>query len=122
MENTVFACLQLMRRNQEVNRMGMEYFHVMLSLAAVISLMLVLVYFIKKFKLTRYAANKHVKVINIIPIGSKEKIILVQVKDSKLLLGVTANHIETLYVFNETDREEKASEFAEKMEAVIQGS
>lgn len=87
--------------------MGSEYTHVFLNLFAVIALMGVLLFLMRKFKLTKYAENKNIKIINIMPIGTKEKVILMEVNNTILLLGSTPNHIETLYVFNElvTSRE-----------------
>jgi flagellar protein FliO/FliZ len=100
--------------------MGTEYVHVILSLLAVVALMLGLVFLLKKFKLTRYAVNKHIKIINIVPVGAKEKIILMEVNNTVLLVGATPNHIETLHVFNELESKPllKKPTFVEQMESL----
>ncbi len=85
--------------------MGSEYLHVMLNLLFVVIAMIGFFFLLKKFKISRYAANKHIKIINIVPIGTKEKIILLEVNNVKLLLGATPAHVETLYVFNEQEQE-----------------
>lgn len=81
--------------------MSSEYTHVILNLIIILTLMVSVVFFIKKFKLTKYGANKHVNIINVVPIGAKEKIILLEVNNLTLLIGATPNHIATLHVFND---------------------
>ncbi len=81
--------------------MANEYMHVIINLLLVLSVMFVLMFILKKVKLGKHAWNKHIKIINTISIGTKEKLMLVEVNKMFLLLGATPNHIETLYVFNE---------------------
>lgn len=81
--------------------MGSEYVHVMLNLVGVMGLMALLFFLAKKFKFARHATNKHMKILHVLPLGSKEKIMLLEVNNTFLLLGVTPNHIETLYSFSE---------------------
>lgn len=90
--------------------MGSEYAHMISNLIAVITLIFVLVFVMKKLKIAKYAGNKHIKIINVVPIGPKEKLMLMEVNNVFLLVGATANHIETLYVFNELSAAEVAVE------------
>ena len=46
------------------------------------------------------------KILNTISIGTKEKIILMEVNHRTLLLGSTPTHITTLYVFDEIEENE----------------
>lgn len=85
-----------------------QYSYVMINLILVISLIFVLVFFIKKFKLGRYTENKYIKIHNMVSVGPKEKIILIEINKTALLLGATPNHIEMLYAFDELN--EHASE------------
>jgi flagellar protein FliO/FliZ len=102
--------------------MGSEYTHVFLNLFAVIALMGLLFFLMKKFKLAKYASNKHIKIINIVPIGTKEKVILMEVNNTMLLLGATPNHIETLYVFNELMPTEESVEEKKDFAALMSHS
>ncbi len=77
------------------------YGYSILNLLAVLTFIFVLMYVVKKLKLSKYAQNRHIKIINSVPIGGKEKILLLEVNNTFLLLGATPNHIETLYVFDE---------------------
>ena len=107
--------------------MGNEYTHIILNLVAVLVLMFGLVFILKKLKLSKFATNKHIKIINMVAVGAKEKIILMEVNNAFLLVGATPNHIETLYVFNElepvkstTDEEvAQKSSFSERMRSLI---
>ena len=99
--------------------MQSEYAHVIANLVAVIALMSVLMFFMKKFKLTKFAANKHIKIINVMPIGAKEKIILMEVNKKFLLLGATSSQIKTLHVFDEFEwQDENVSQKKNFMELV----
>ena len=77
-----------------------EYAHMLMNLILVLAFMLVLVFILKKMKFAKQSANQAIKVINMVSIGTKEKIILLDVRDKVLLVGVTPNHIQTLHVFD----------------------
>lgn len=104
-----------------------EYAHMILNLIAVVTLILILAYALKRVKFAKYATNKHIKIINIVPIGPKEKLILMEANQVFLLLGATPNHIETLYVFNElaeaesavTERLAKKINFADQFKRLV---
>lgn len=81
--------------------MSSEYARIIYSLVIVFGLIFVLLYCLKKFKLTRLVGNKHINIINSVSIGLKERIMLIEVNKVFLLIGSTPSHIETLYVFNE---------------------
>ncbi len=81
--------------------MASQYIHMIVNLLAILAVMFGIILVSKKFKLSKYAGNKYIKIINMVPVGAKEKIILVEVNQAYLLLGATPNHIETLHVFNE---------------------
>jgi flagellar protein FliO/FliZ len=81
-------------------------------------------YVVKKLKLAKYTQNKHIKVINSVPVGGKEKILLLEVNNTYLLIGATPNSIETLYVFDQlqqpqtVDSKDTAKKtFADQMKA-----
>lgn len=90
------------------------YSQMILNLAIVLSLMVLLMYVGKKLKSRKTSHNKHIKIINVTPIGTKEKIILMEVNNTILLVGSTPNRIETLYVFNELEQPKPTTESTEK--------
>lgn len=84
--------------------MESELIHAVINLGIVIALLWISFVLVRKFKLTKQAANKHIKLVNMLSLGTKEKIILLEVNHVFLLIGVTPTHIETLHVFNESER------------------
>ena len=81
--------------------MGNEYVHIVINLLIVLFLLVLFVFALKKIKLGRVGTNKHIKVLNMVSIGAKEKIVLVEINNTCLLLGSTPNQISTLHVFEE---------------------
>lgn len=81
--------------------MESDYARIIATLLVVLTLMFLVIYMLKKLKLTKGLGNKHIKIINTVPIGTKERLILVEINNVTLLLGSTPTHIETLYTFNE---------------------
>lgn len=83
--------------------MGSEYSHMALNLAGVILILCVLMYILKKVKTSKSTNNRDIKIINAVSIGTKERVLLLEINNTTLLVGATPNHISTLYVFNESD-------------------
>jgi flagellar biogenesis protein FliO len=70
----------------------------------------------KKFKLANNVGDRQIKIMNAVSIGAKEKILLVEVNKTVLLLGATPSHIETLYVFHDvTETPAPNPSFAEQV-------
>ena len=67
-----------------------------------------------------------IKVIATQPLGPKEKIVLVEVADKQLVLGVTTSQVQILYAFDEAvvDTTETTTKFnfANRLRSVVQGS
>lgn len=91
-----------------------EYLHMLINLGIVLALMGVLIVIMRKFKLAKHLGNKQMKIINSVAIGSKEKVILMEVNNTFLLLGATPNHIETLYVFDSLEEAPAVIKYQEK--------
>ncbi|BFM06740.1 flagellar biosynthetic protein FliO [Halioxenophilus aromaticivorans] len=58
--------------------------------------------------------HQHVKVLSQTPLGIKEKIVIVEVANKKLLLGLTANNISLLHSFAEGEFEQAEQVSAEQ--------
>ncbi|MDR3476578.1 MAG: flagellar biosynthetic protein FliO [Gammaproteobacteria bacterium] len=84
-----------------------QYIHMVANLIAVLAFILVLVYLLKKLKSSKYSTNQMIKIMNVVSVGTKEKVILMEVNNTILLVGATPNHIETLYVFDASEAEDK---------------
>lgn len=66
------------------------------GLAVVIGLLLASLWFIKRLSAPRGAAAG-LKVLGAVPVGQRERVVLVEVGDKVLLLGVTQNNVRTLH-------------------------
>lgn len=73
--------------------------HSFIVLALIILLIIVTVYLLKKTMTVGLAGNQCIKVMNQISVGSKERLLLLEVNKETLLIGVTPQAISTLHVF-----------------------
>ncbi|CAL4318833.1 Flagellar protein FliO [Buchnera aphidicola (Protaphis terricola)] len=79
---------------------NINFFHIFISLSQIILLILVLSWIIKKISfIKRNKSNSNIKIIEKISLGSNEFIVLAEVKEVQLILGVTKNNITHLYTF-----------------------
>lgn len=78
-------------------------------LGIVILLILSLGYFVRKLSTGRTRIGHVIKMSNILPLGARERIALIEVKNVTLLVGITATQISTLHVFSTTDGKQNAS-------------
>jgi flagellar protein FliO/FliZ len=99
------------------------------SLIGGLVLILLLIYglswFVKRFSQGGFMQNPNMKIISAMPLGTRERLLLVDVGGKQLLLGVTATQINTLHVFDEpVAQAEKpapiASDFSQKLMAILQ--
>lgn len=67
-----------------------------LGLVAVLALAVGLSWLLRRYALPRGGL---IRVIGGLPLGSRERLLLVEVDETRLLLGVTASQIQTLHVF-----------------------
>lgn len=103
---------------------GRHLVSVILALLGIIVLIFALSWFVKRFGQGGFAQNQHIKIIATMPLGTRERIVLIEAGGQQLLLGITAAAINTLHVFNEpivtTEREPVASDFSRKLMAILQ--
>jgi flagellar protein FliO/FliZ len=99
------------------------------SLIGGLVLILVLIYglswFVKRFSQGGFLHNPTMKIVSAMPLGTRERLMLVEVGGKQLLLGVTATQINTLHIFDEpVTHSEKtppvASDFSQKLMAILQ--
>lgn len=99
-------------------------FTVTLGLMVIIGLIFALSWFVKRFTQGAFAGNAHIKMLAAMPLGTRERLVLVETGGQQLLLGVTANSINTLHVLATpitiTDKADLTSEFSKKLIAIMQ--
>jgi flagellar protein FliO/FliZ len=109
------------------------------SLLGGLTLIILLIYglswFVKRFAQGGFMQNPSMKVVSTLPMGTRERLMLVDVGGKQLLLGVTATQINTLHVFDEPvvpiekahaekfqtgKTQPVASDFSQKLMAILQ--
>jgi flagellar protein FliO/FliZ len=99
----------------------MGVLNMVMGLVVVIALILGLAWVLKKY--AKLPGNNQVdmKVLGGLSLGTREKAILIEVENTRLLVGVTPGHIQTLHVLSgDIDVEKKTESFESKLETVME--
>lgn len=70
----------------------------LIALACILPLIFLTLCLYKKSMGLRLSSNQDIKILSQMPLGTKEKLLLLQVNEEILLIGVTAQQISTLHV------------------------
>lgn len=79
----------------------MNMLNMVMGLVVVIALILGLAWVLKKYGRLPSQNMVDMKVLGGLSLGTREKAILIEVENTRLLVGVTPGHIQTLYVLGE---------------------
>ena len=90
-----------------------------LGLGAVLLVILGLAWVARRFNLGNLGSASHMKVVSALPVGAKEKILLVEVEGKRLLVGVTAQQISLLQSLEDAPGEPASGDFANRMQALL---
>ncbi len=101
-----------------------QLIQVTLALAGVLVLIYGLAWLIKRSRGIQGVSQLHIKTVAVMPMGVKEKIVLIEVAGKQILLGMTAQNINTLATFDEPiiDTEKKSNtskSFSERLKEII---
>lgn len=103
---------------------GGHLLSVTLALSLIVVLIVAVSWFIRRFSQGMFINSAQMKIIASLPLGTRERIMLVDVGGQQLLLGVTANQINTLHVFSEPIASPTpaatVSDFSRKLMSVLQ--
>lgn len=93
------------------------------GLMLVIAAILVCAWFYRRTQSLRGGTTDLIRIIASQPLGAKERVVLLQVADQQLLVGMTSTQVQTLHVFDEplVVEEAQSSGFAERLRAAIKG-
>src|SRR5690606_28262791 len=96
----------------------------MLGLILIVVLILALGWLARRMGQGGLLGNKHIKVVSAMPLGTRERLVLVDVAGQQLLLGVTATQITHLHSFAEPVVDPEApvvsSDFSRKLLSFMQ--
>lgn len=104
---------------------GAHLLNVALGLVLIVVLILALAWVLRRFGQGGVFSNqKAIKIVAAMPMGTRERLLVVDVGGQQLLLGVTAREINTLHVFDtpviDPDQPAQQSDFGRKLMAVLQ--
>ena len=90
-----------------------------LTLSIVVAIVLVLGWLFKKLTL-RLPGSKHIKIISSMPLGPKERLLVIEMQGKQRVLGMTAHNINLLFELENSLPEEKlASDFHTQLQSFL---
>ncbi|OUS03203.1 flagellar biosynthetic protein FliO [Gammaproteobacteria bacterium 42_54_T18] len=99
------------------------------GLGGVLILIFACSWMLKRFNINKFGMTNALSVSGVLPIGAKEKVVVVDIEGTRLVLGVTATNITKLHTLDAVDesntfmKEEKkspiSSDFSEKMKKIM---
>lgn len=103
---------------------GTHLFNVALGLVLIVALILVLAWFLRRFGQGGAFNSKSMKILATLPLGTRERLLVVDVGGQQILLGVTPSEITSLHVFEtpviDPEQAGGSSEFSQKLMSVLQ--
>ncbi len=101
-----------------------QLIQVTLALAAVLVLIYALAWFIKRSRGLQGMSQLHIKTVAVMPMGVKEKIVLIEIAGKQILLGMTAQNINTLASFDEpiidtANKQSATKSFSERLKEIL---
>lgn len=93
------------------------------GLILVIGAILVTGWLYSRTQKMRGASGDLIRIVASQPLGTRERVLLLQVADKQLLVGMTSSQVQTLHVFDEpvAIAEIPANGFAERLRAAVKG-
>jgi len=103
---------------------GTQLLSVLLSLVLILVLIFALGCFLRRFSQGGVFGQRGMKVVASLPLGARERLVLVELGGQQILLGVTPQQVRTLHFFETPilDSSERAepSDFRHKLQAFMQ--
>jgi flagellar protein FliO/FliZ len=101
-----------------------DYLKVTMALVFIVGLIFACAWVIRRMSGGVGINQKHIQVMSVMPLGTREKLMIVRAANEYLLLGVTPNGIQTLHRFDEPiDLIDSAqtSPFADRLKGLLKG-
>lgn len=90
--------------------LGSQLVQVLGGLGMVLAMVMVLAWVARRFTHSRMAGTQGLRLLGGLSLGAKERIVLVQVGDTQLLVGVAPGRLQTLHVLEEPIQPREAAE------------
>ncbi len=95
------------------------------GLILVVAIIFSFAWLLKRLKLTQQAQNGLLKVVAGLPLGTRERIVVLQVGEEQILLGLSPGRIEKLHTLTEplvVDQQQAMTPFAAKLQGLLNKS
>lgn len=99
---------------------GTSVIQVILSLAFVIVLIYAVAWYVRRLQLTTGATGQSMRVVSALSVGTREKVVLVQVGEEQLLLGVAPGRVNLLRQFDGVAIESKDASLRSNFAKILQ--
>lgn len=99
-----------------------DWLKAILGLMAVVALIFAIAWFVKRFTGLAVSNQQQMRIISAIPVGTKERIALIEVADKQLLVGITQHNINLLHSFEEpvvNKNDKTAVDFSSRLQAIL---
>ena len=95
---------------------------VLIGLLFVLAVIFGLAWLLKQYNNSGMVGNKAMKIVASMPLGTRERVVLIEVADKQILLGVAPGSVNSLHVFDEkvVGDSEQSSDFSSKLKQVLQ--
>ncbi len=93
-----------------------------LGLIVVVAFIVLIAWLLKRTNSLQSSANGQLKVIAGLPVGTRERILLIEAGEEQVLIGVTAQQINTLHVLNspiDVTPTSSQPQFADKLKQIL---
>lgn len=112
------------RLKDEVQRedgqtMGQASLQMLFGLMAVLGVIIGLAWLARRLNMGMTGSATNMRVMGALSVGAKEKILLVDIDNQRLLLGVTPQQITVLKEMGEAPEPAQASDFAQRMQSLL---
>lgn len=122
---TTLSSLAFATPAQSISAGGVtNYSKVLLALVFIVGLIFACAWLMRRMSGGVGLNQKHIQVMSVMPLGTREKLMIIRAANEYLLIGVTPNGIQTLHQFDEpidlaTDM--NSSPFADRLKGLLKG-
>lgn len=71
-----------------------------MGLAVVVLAIVALAWVVKRLNVASFGGNKTMQILSVLPVGTREKVVLVEVGGQQILLGVAPGRVNAVHVFD----------------------
>lgn len=93
-----------------------------LGLVAVVVLIFVIAFLVKRFSGLSVGGQQQMRIISAMPVGTRERIALIEVADKQLLVGITQHNINLLHTFDEpviNNNDKTGADFSSRLQSIL---